>query len=140
MTKKTKILFLLIFGLGIFALGLVPAEATDLTGKLGTLGSAAGYSQTQPSLAETIGTIIRAFLSLLGVIFMAYIIYGGYSWMIAKGNDEQITKAKAIIKGGVIGIIIVFAAYAISAFVIARMTSATGYGNTQAFLPIIRLG
>jgi len=138
MTKKTKILFLLIIGLTIFTLTFTPVLAVDLTGKLGTLGTAAGYTQAEPNLAATIGTIIRAFLALLGVIFMTYIIYGGYSWMTAKGNDEQITKAKAIIKGSLIGIIIVFAAYAISAFVIARLTTATGY--TQTFLPIIRLG
>jgi hypothetical protein len=44
-------------------------------------------------------------------------IYAGILWMTAQGNDQQVTKAKTLMINSVIGIIIVFAAYAITAFV-----------------------
>ncbi|MFA6215833.1 MAG: hypothetical protein WC768_04670 [Patescibacteria group bacterium] len=104
-----------------------PAVALDITGKLQKVGTAAQFSGDQNKLPETIGLIIQAFLSLIGIIFMAYILYGGYTWMTAKGNEEQLTKAKAIIRGSVIGLIIVFGAYAITAFVVSRLITSTGY-------------
>ena len=45
-------------------------------------------------------------------------VYGGYLWMTARGNEEEVTKAKNLIKAAIIGLIIVLAAYAISIFVI----------------------
>ena len=62
---------------------------------------------------------------------MAYLIYGGYLWMTARGNEETLEKAKKIIRGSIIGIIIVFSAYAITYFVISRLEQATGYNETQ---------
>lgn len=112
---------------GSFALGLTTQAALDLTSKLTGAATNAGFSSATPSLTATIGTIIKGLLSLLGVIFMAYIIYAGYTWMIARGKEEDITKAKAIIRGSIIGLIVVLAAYALTAFVITRIITATGY-------------
>jgi cbb3-type cytochrome oxidase subunit 3 len=61
-----------------------------------------------------IGKAINILLSFIGVIFLALMIYGGYTWMLARGNDAEVTKAKNIIQNALIGLIIVFAAYAIT--------------------------
>ena len=134
MKKKTKIIFTLTIILIIFVLGVTNVIAQDpepkglnLTGKLTNVGTAAGFKSETPELAITLGLIIRGFLTLLGVIFMAYIIYGGYQWMTARGNEEQLTKAKAVIRGSIIGLIIALAAYAITAYVMYRVAGATGY-------------
>ena len=121
MKKQTKIIFISFISLVIFVLGItsiLAAEDLNLTGKLTNVGTAAGFKAEKPELATTLGSIIRGFLTLLGVIFMAYIIYGGYQWMTARGNEEQLTKAKAVIRGSIIGLIIVLAAYVITAFVV----------------------
>ena len=68
-------------------------------------------------LPETIGKIISIALSFIGVIFLALLIYGGYTWMIARGNEQAVEKAKSIIINAIIGLVIVVAAYAITAFV-----------------------
>ncbi|HLC89908.1 MAG TPA: pilin [Patescibacteria group bacterium] len=106
-----------------------PAATLNLTDKLKNVGLNAGFQQTddKANLPEMIGSIIQGFLTLLGVIFMAYIIYGGYVWLTARGNEENISKAKAIIRGSITGIIIVLAAYAITAFVVGRLIKSTGY-------------
>lgn len=63
------------------------------------------------------GTIIGSVLSLVGVLFLIMMIYAGIMWMTAQGNDQQVTKAKDLLINSIIGIIIVFAAYAITALV-----------------------
>lgn len=125
MKKKliTLTIILVIFlGTLIFTSGV---EAIDLTTKLATVGSKSGFTSSA-TLSQQIGKIISIALSLLGIIFMILIIYAGYLWMIARGNEEEITKAKTIFRGSIIGLIIVLTAYAISAFVITKLTAATG--------------
>jgi hypothetical protein len=73
----------------------------------------------------TIGRIINVALSLLGVIVLVIIIYGGFLWMTAGGNDEKVGEAKKWIFGGIIGLVIILSAYAIASFVISNLVTAT---------------
>ncbi len=73
-----------------------------------------------------IGSIINYLLGFLGVVFLILMIYAGFLWMTAGGNQDQVGKARRIITGAVIGMIIVFAAYAISDFVFGQILTATG--------------
>jgi hypothetical protein len=77
---------------------------------------AAGFSNAR-SLAEIIGSLIGAFLSLLGVIFLILIIYAGFLWMTSGGNEIKVLKAKKIIGSSIVGLIIILSAYSITAFV-----------------------
>lgn len=52
--------------------------------------------------------IIQVILSLLGTGFLVLLLYAGWLWLTARGNEEQITKAKQIIMQAVIGFIIIF--------------------------------
>ncbi len=63
------------------------------------------------------GVIIKSFLSILGIIFFILIIYAGFLWMTAAGNEEKITKAKKILISSAIGITIIFASYAITTII-----------------------
>lgn len=72
-------------------------------------------------LNTRIGSVIGILLSFVGVIFLILIIYAGISWMTASGNQEKVTKAKDLIINAVIGLIIVLAAYAITAFIGNRL-------------------
>lgn len=120
-----KILIILLLSLTLLGAAPEGTLALDLTGKLDTVGESAEFEEADKNtLAETVGGLIRALLSILGVIFMAYVVYAGQLWMTARGNEEQITKAKAIIRGSIIGLLIVFAAYAITSFVISAIINA----------------
>jgi len=92
---------------------------SDLEKNLVEGADSAGFETTgsQPSLAVLAGTVARVFLSLLGIIFIAYTIYAGYLWMTAAGNEENVTKAKNIIRNVVIGLIVVLTSVAIYMFV-----------------------
>jgi hypothetical protein len=74
------------------------------------------------SLPSAIGKIVGAALSFIGVIFFILMIYGGLLWMTAAGNDQQVEKAKDLIVAAIIGLVIVFAAYAITSFIGTSLT------------------
>lgn len=72
-------------------------------------------------LAVGVGLIIYAFLGLIGIVFMVLMIYGGFLWMTARGNEENVEKAQRIIKEVVIGILLILAAAGITQFVLVRL-------------------
>ncbi len=97
----------------------VLAETNPSLKLLEDVGSKDGpYSTADDTTISTVlGTVVNAFLSLLGVIFIGLMVFGGYTWMIARGDEEKANKAKDTIREAIIGIIIVIGAYAIWAFV-----------------------
>lgn len=136
MKTYQKFLFTFLITAIILAFAATAALAQgdlNLTDKLSGVGSQAGFDTPEKSnLPQLIGRVIQGFLSFLGIIFMGYIIYGGSLWITARGEEEKITRAKAIIRGSVIGLIIVLAAYAITSFILYRVVSNTGFGyNTN---------
>ena len=73
------------------------------------------FSATDPRVR--VGQIIGIILSFIGIIFLVLMIYAGITWMTAAGNDQQVSKAKDLMINAIIGLIIVFAAYAITAYI-----------------------
>jgi beta-lactamase regulating signal transducer with metallopeptidase domain len=78
---------------------------------------------TSQDLYPMLGNIIAVILSLLGAIFIIFIIYGGYIWMTASGNEQKDEKATQIIKETIIGLIVILGAYAISYFILSLFSS-----------------
>ncbi len=76
-------------------------------------------------LQTTIGNLIRVALSFLGVVAVCIVLYGGFKWMTAGGNDEKVGEAKRLMISGLIGLAIIMSAYAIASFVISSVLSAT---------------
>lgn len=83
------------------------------------------------TLAESISNIVKIALGFLGIIFLVLILYAGFTWMTAAGNDDKISKAKGIISAAVIGVAIVVCAYIITYFVIDNLLTATGAGGIE---------
>lgn len=79
----------------------------------------------QGDLNDTIGALIRAALGFLGVIAVLIVLFGGFKWMTAGGNEEKTTEAKKLIIAGIIGLAIILSAYAIASFVIKNLITAT---------------
>ena len=61
--------------------------------------------------------IIQYLMSFLGLVAISIILYGGFMWMTSAGNDDRLGKAKKIIVAGVIGLMIILAAFAIVSFI-----------------------
>lgn len=91
---------------------------------LKSAGDKTGHSSSKifkssADLETSIGSVIQTIISFIGVIFVVLLVYGGVLWMTARGNDQQVEKAKSIIVQSIIGLFIVVSAYSISVLVIS---------------------
>lgn len=73
-----------------------------------------------------ISSVVNVLLGFLGIIAVLIILYGGFLWMTAAGNDDKIGKAKKMIAAGVIGLIIILMAFGLAQFIINALYNATG--------------
>ncbi len=107
------------FGLILTMLIALPVFADDY-GTANT-AKASGLSRYGKSLFHISGNIVSAVLSLVGIIFFILMLYGGFEWMTSRGKEDQTKKSLEIIWGGVIGLMIVLAAYAITMFMTSNI-------------------
>ena len=101
------------------ALGQVGGEAFDKN-LVDRVNSNSGFFQ------DAFGRVVGIFFSLAGTVFLIMMLYGGFQWMSAQGNSEQVDAARNVIVRGLIGVGIVFAAFAITytiAYIYFRVTS-----------------
>lgn len=96
-------------------------NAFELGGKMDAVADKAGYNIDTATPNSIIGTVIKTFLSLLGIIFLILMLYGGYLWMTDRGGGKSVEKGKEVIQAAVIGLGITLASYAITYFVISKM-------------------
>ncbi|MFH2063126.1 MAG: DUF4215 domain-containing protein [bacterium] len=78
-------------------------------------------------IRTTAATIVSYFLGLLGLLAVLIVLYAGFLWMTAGGNDDQVGRAKKLMTNGVIGLVIIMSAFAIAQFVLRAIVSGTGY-------------
>ena len=122
------LLIIIIISIAVISQTNIALGADNLGSWFENLKTAAGQGgagyETSAEPESVISMIIKIALSFLGVIFLVLMIYGGYLWMVARGNEEQVTKAKNLITAAIIGLVIVISAYAISWFVISKLGGA----------------
>ena len=83
-----------------------------------------GLGEEDPrDMAANLIQIILGFLSILAVIV---ILIGGFKWMTAGGNEDQVAEAKKIIISGIIGLVIILASWGIASFVLSNLVTVTG--------------
>jgi hypothetical protein len=98
----------------LFFTGTVLAQDYGLTK---TAQQAGLMNNNQRDLPTLVGSILGTALSFIGVLFFALMVFGGFMWMTARGNEEQTKKALNTITAAVIGLIIVLSSYTITSFV-----------------------
>lgn len=75
-------------------------------------------SGSQPEdIRIIVARLVKAFLALLGIIFLILMIVAGARWMTSSGNEQVVGEAKSQITAAVIGLIIIFMAYTITSYV-----------------------
>lgn len=89
-------------------------------------------TQENTNLAYFIGArIINPALGLVGVIFFILMIYGGFLWMTARGNPKQVGTAKDVLVAAVIGVVVISAAYAITATLFSELSGASSTSSGE---------
>lgn len=90
----------------------------------------AGYSDED--IGSVSGRIINTALTMVGIVFLLLMVYAGYLWMTAQGDETKVDKALNIVKGTVIGLVLVMSAYAITVFVTAGLNPASSSSTTAS--------
>lgn len=73
-------------------------------------------------LSSKFGAIVGSIISFVGVFLLVLVIFAGFLWMTAAGNEKKTEQAKNILISAVIGLIIILSAYAITAFIGRQLT------------------
>lgn len=110
---------LVLFANDVHAQAAGSQNAKAVAGRSGLPGANGG------SLTGVIGGMINAVLGLVGVVFFVLLIYAGFMWMTAAGNEDKIKKAKTILVSSIIGLAIILAAYTITTFVVGSVINGT---------------
>lgn len=114
-------------GIVPFLMLSLPMAASAATVNLGLTSEVEGaLGLGTADIRVTVARIINVFMGLLGIIAVVIILYGGFIWMTAAGNEERVDKARKMIVAGVIGLAIILSAYAIARFVVNALVNATG--------------
>lgn len=125
--KKTALIVLLSLAVLFLFGGVVLAQETNVAGLTTGFAARAGFGTTD--IRVTIASIIRIILGFLGIVAVLIIMYGGFIYMTAAGNEEKIAKAKRILRDAVIGLLIVLTSFAITQFIIGRLLAGVGLGG-----------
>jgi hypothetical protein len=70
---------------------------------------------------ETVMQIVNYALSFMALLALLIMLWGGFKWMTAGGNDDQVGQAKKIIIAGVIGLAIIMSAWVITKAVVTAI-------------------
>ena len=110
---------------------VVPVHAQPLTAN-NLIGGDTMYDSVQNTTGlgnadprEIAAAVIRVMLGFLGIIAVLIILYAGFLWMTAAGNEDKISQAKGMMSAGVIGLVIILAAFGIATFVMNALVNAT---------------
>lgn len=127
-----------IVGLATFLIGggVIPVAYAQTAGApdvgLQEVGGNIGLSATDPRIIAA--NIINVALSLIAFVLLGMILYAGYTWMTAGGDNEKVKKAQTTIRNAIIGVAIILSSWAITKFVLQSLTDATrtGGGNSSS--------
>ena len=108
-------LFIFAFIATILSPSIAQAGLWDMQdGTLGEIKTTFESVSTTDEPEELAIEVIKLFLGFVGLIAIAILIWGGFRWMNAGGNDEELRKAKQTVIRALIGLAIILASYAIA--------------------------
>jgi hypothetical protein len=122
--------------LSLYLFWVVPVFAVGPLSKVnGEIAQDGAFRSTAPFDIVDVGVIvadvIQVFLSLLSMIFIILILYAGFNWMTAGGDEQKVTKAKDTIYRAVIGLLVTVSAFVITYFVFNALPFNAGSTTTM---------
>ncbi|MEK7459305.1 MAG: pilin [Patescibacteria group bacterium] len=124
-----KKLFVILATIAFFALpALVPHIVHASGSTTVTLYNPLGSSDEDSDIRIILGRVIKGFLSIIGSIALLMFVYGGTLWLTSAGNPEFIKKGKDIIVWSILGLGVIFSAYAITNALLNALTTGSATG------------
>ena len=94
-------------------------------GRVYNQGNLLETENAQQELVRRVASVIRAALTLLGIIFIVLMVYAGARWMTARGNEDLVETARETLKNAAIGLVIIIASYALTSTIITLLLRET---------------
>lgn len=110
-----KIRFVLLGGFWFLAAKVLAAGPEKLPNPLDP-------NKTGVTVYDILGRVIKAALGVTGAVALVMFIYGGFLMMFSGGNPSAVKKGKDTLVMAVLGLVVIFASYAIVNFVITSIT------------------
>ncbi len=112
---------------------ILPANAQ--TPDLG-ISYPAASGLTSTDVRVVVAQLVRVALGVLGILAVVIVVYAGFTWMTAGGNEERIGVAKKWLTAGVIGMVLIFSAFSIATYVeISLVNVSNTAGNNIPVAP-----
>lgn len=73
----------------------------------------------------TVIAAVQYVLSFLALIAVVIILWSGFEWMTAGGNEDRLRSAKDRLRNAVVGIVIILLAWAIASFTVNVVSNVT---------------
>jgi amino acid transporter len=90
----------------VFAQQIIPNNDTTLPGN------------PNSTFTSVLSFYIRVILGIFGLLSVAFLIYGGFQYMTAAGNEERAENGKKTIQNAIIGLVIVILSFVIVTVVV----------------------
>lgn len=124
MKNKTNLFLALALAFVILPFLVSAAQATADFGLNEANGIGLPTTANDPKVAAV--NVVRYLMTFLGIIATVVILLGGFKWMVAGGNEDKVAEAKKLIIAGLIGLVIIIAAYAIVQIVVSTTLNVLG--------------
>ncbi len=122
--KKHVLILIIVFIIISFFLVNSTALAGSFYEGLKQAGTQAQMT-LQPLSAYAAG-LVKGLLTLIGVVFLGLLIYGGFLYLTAAGNEEKVEQGRNTLTAAVIGLIIIMTGYSITYFITLRLETPGG--------------
>ena len=90
-----------------------------------------------PTPVAIIATVIQIILSVIGVVALILILYAGWQWLTAAGNEELAEKGRKTLINAVIGIVVVVLSMAIVTIITNTLGSTEPLGSKNYIEKIV---
>jgi len=119
--KLNLIIFIIVIVVFIFSLFSVSfVYAQDNVKFIPQITIPGGVTEGQemsPNLGVYIKTVYNFTMGMAGILAVVIIMWAGFLWMTARGNAEQVTRAKDYMSGAIIGLVLALGSYTILSIV-----------------------
>jgi hypothetical protein len=104
--------------------GPAAVKSTGSSGQVQLPNPLTGTYDNGGGIPVLLGKIINYAMGLVGSLALVMIIYGGITWMLSGGNEQNVTKGKQIVMWAALGLALIFSSYALVKFVISAIGGA----------------
>lgn len=130
MKQLTK-LFCLVLVSCFFFTPVLAYRTIDSSGVL-LASTTAPTGLSTADIQTTTGSFIKTALAIVGTVFLGLMVYGGFTWMTARGAEDKITTAKETIIAAMIGLGVILAAYAVTNFITSGLITKSSNSAADA--------